>query len=357
MIASNLQPLVPYPGGKTNWKCLCIKCGKIVFPNYSDIQSGDGGCKYCGGKFVEPQFAVDSMIASGLRPLVPYRNATAKWHCICEKCGKDVYPMFATIQAGHGGCKYCAGIFVDAQDAEAVMRAHNLEPLVPYPGSKKPWRCKCLKCGKIVAPTHGSLKAGNGSCAYCSRKVVDPDDAIIFMRANGLEPLEPYKRADGPWKCRCMKCGRNVRPSYSAIGTGQGGCKYCAIRGIDYTLPAHVYLMTHPIHRAHKIGIANDKTKNNRVGQHKRDGWTLFRTLDFESAVQAEAVEKAVLDWLKLEMHLSYYLSQLEMPRGGFTETVDASEIDLPTIWQKVEEFAGHHGGTRERKRMKNGEK
>jgi hypothetical protein len=28
------------------------------------------------------------------------------------------------------------------------------------------------------------------------------------------------------------------------------------------------------------------------------------------------------------------------MPQGGFTETIDASEIDLPTIWQRVEELS-----------------
>ena len=28
------------------------------------------------------------------------------------------------------------------------------------------------------------------------------------------------------------------------------------------------------------------------------------------------------------------------MPQGGWTETVDASEIDLPTIWAKVEELS-----------------
>ena len=28
------------------------------------------------------------------------------------------------------------------------------------------------------------------------------------------------------------------------------------------------------------------------------------------------------------------------MPHGGYTETVDASEIDLPTIWAKVEELS-----------------
>jgi tRNA A58 N-methylase Trm61 len=28
------------------------------------------------------------------------------------------------------------------------------------------------------------------------------------------------------------------------------------------------------------------------------------------------------------------------MPQGGHTETVDALEVDLPTIWAKVEELS-----------------
>ena len=34
------------------------------------------------------------------------------------------------------------------------------------------------------------------------------------------------------------------------------------------------------------------------------------------------------------------YLLSEQMPQGGHTETVDASEIDLPTIWAKVEELS-----------------
>jgi hypothetical protein len=41
-----------------------------------------------------------------------------------------------------------------------------------------------------------------------------------------------------------------------------------------------------------------------------------------------------------LEQKLGIFLSEFEMPQGGYTETVDASEIDLPTIWAKVEELS-----------------
>lgn len=43
------------------------------------------------------------------------------------------------------------------------------------------------------------------------------------------------------------------------------------------------------------------------------------------------------LTWLRQDRGLPACLSREEMSQSGWTETVDASEIDLPTIWAKVE--------------------
>ena len=51
-------------------------------------------------------------------------------------------------------------------------------------------------------------------------------------------------------------------------------------------------------------------------------------------------MEQKTLIWLRETKSLGIYLSKAEMPQGGETETVDASEIDLPTIWAKVEELS-----------------
>ena len=37
---------------------------------------------------------------------------------------------------------------------------------------------------------------------------------------------------------------------------------------------------------------------------------------------------------------LSPFVNPEQMPQGGSSETVDASEIELPTIWAKVEELS-----------------
>ena len=340
MKKAKLKPLVPYPGSKTNWKCECLKCGKVVYPNYGDVNQGDGGCKYCGGLFVEPEDAVALMRLNNLEPLEPYQNTMKPWKCKCLKCGKLVTPRHASLQKGSGGCKYCAKVFVDAEDAILVMRKAKFEPLVPYPGSQKPWKCKCLRCGKEVQPAYTSIVSGQKGCVYCGGKKVDPQEAFDFMLSKELEPLEQYKRADGRWKCRCMKCFRIVTPTYSAVSQGQGGCRFCTNKGLDYNSSAFLYLMTHKEFSAHKIGVGNHKTRNNRITEHKKTGWILINAKDFVSGEEAFTIEQQTLIWLREEMNLGVFLSKAEMPQGGETETIDALEIDLPTIWAKVEELS-----------------
>ena len=51
-------------------------------------------------------------------------------------------------------------------------------------------------------------------------------------------------------------------------------------------------------------------------------------------------IEEKILEWLRLDLQLPKYLVTEQMPQGGHTETVDASEIELVTIWAKVEKFS-----------------
>lgn len=400
MLKAGLQPLVPYPGGKSNWKCKCLKCGEIVYPNYADIKQGDGGCKYCARQFVKPEDAVALMLASNLEPIEPYVNSGHKWKCKCLKCGKIVVPTYNSIQQRGSGCKYCAKRFVDAEDAVQFMTEKRLQPKTPYPGANKRWLCKCLKCSRDVTPTYSAVKSGQSGCVYCSGKKVDPEEAFQFMQSKGLEPLEPYARSDGQWKCRCIRCLKIVKPSYSSVRSGQsgcaycakkrvdpddanalflennlkplvpfkttdtkwkseclkchrtvfpthhmvaqrsGGCKYCASLGMDFTQPAYIYLITHEEFGAHKIGISGEYATENRILDHAKQGWKLYKRKTIESADTTYEIEQEVLRWLREDLGLPAYLSLENMPQRGWTETVDADSIDLPTIWAKVEELS-----------------
>jgi hypothetical protein len=78
----------------------------------------------------------------------------------------------------------------------------------------------------------------------------------------------------------------------------------------------------------------------NRIEQHKKHGWELYKSLDFETAELAYEAEQRILNWVRTELGLPQYLLIEQMPQGGHTETLDAAEIDLPTIWAKVEELS-----------------
>ena len=337
MRKSFLDPLVSYPGANAAWKCRCIKCGHIIRARYSEVLHLGARCGYCQNKVVDVKEVMKVMRDAGFIPQSPYPGNKTPWHCICRVCRHDVYPAYTSVRWKKTGCKYCKKLLVVPSEAEALMRNHNLEPLVPYPGAKYPWKSKCIKCGHIVSPQYSAIaRSGQGSCKYCSRKAVDPNSAVIFMISKGLIPLEPYSRSDGAWKCRCKKCMNIVTPKYISVFRGQGGCKYCATSGIDYNASAFIYLMTHQHYGAHKIGIGTDKTVDNRIRAHERAGWEIYRSTPVSTAIKAEEIEAAVLLWLRKSRGLPPYLSKREMSRGGYTETVDATKIDLRAIWTRI---------------------
>jgi hypothetical protein len=121
----------------------------------------------------------------------------------------------------------------------------------------------------------------------------------------------------------------------------QGGsqCKYCATGGFNFNDPAIVYLITHEVLKAHKIGVAGAASHNERLKHHSQNGWQVYKHLEFKSGSDAFEVEHKVLQWLRYEKKLPPYLSAEQMPQAGWTETVDGTEIDLPTIWAKVKEL------------------
>ena len=98
--------------------------------------------------------------------------------------------------------------------------------------------------------------------------------------------------------------------------------------------------MTHQALAAHKVGIANGKTRVNRIKEHQKYGWVLFKSIDFETGDDAFQIEQQLLAWLRQNKGLGVFLSKEQLPQGGYSETIEAAEIDLPTIWAKVEQLS-----------------
>ena len=345
---ANLEPLEDYVTSQTNWKCKCLKCGVIVAPRYSSIARGDGGCMKCsrleqiGRGRLDEAAAIAIMRGKNLEPLEPYPGAMVPWIAKCLDCGNTVKPTYAHIQQGRKGCKTCAykknadERRTSQSEAFKVARKAGFEPLEPYRGRHFAWKCRCIKCGEEVAPHYSGIITGGG-CRYCSGLVVDPEEANLVMKRSMLQPLVNYPGAGTPWLCKCMKCGKEVKPRYSQVNMGIGGCKYCATHGYDFSKGGILYLVTNTPLGAHKIGITNEGAREIRLEKHLKQGWETYRTQYFLDGNRAFEVEQEILSWWRNELGLPVYLSKIEMPQGGFTETVDANEIDLYAIWEQIE--------------------
>lgn len=268
MLKAGLQPLEPYRSSYSKWKCKCLVCGEKVNPTYKQIRIGTGGCKTCryrkSGKsnsFSEKK-AIEIMLENKIRPLVPYKNKETPWKSVCLVCKRKIEPMFGNIKRGQKGCKYCTRKVIEESEALSVMRKQGFKPLVAYKNDRSPWKCKCLKCGEIVYPTYQqtSRQKNITGCSNCNIHYVNPKDAVKIMLEAKLKPLEPYKNARTAWKCKCLKCKSIVTPNLMNVKKGTG-CVACAKLGINLFIPSYLYLITHRQLGAHKIGIGNKRNQ------------------------------------------------------------------------------------------------
>lgn len=400
-LSKNLQPLVPYPGTAKPWKSIHIICGSEVKPRYTHIKSGRVGCLVCSGNVPITQAKAFTFFRSkGLEPKEKFKGPHKPWKSVHIECGRTVSPRWANVQQGHGVCEYCSGKKVDMKKVKQLLKENKLKPLVPYPGNKVNWRCIHLPCGREVAPSYGALNGGQGPCDFCGKNMVGKDEAYELLKKNKYKPLtnfpggskswlcihtvcgtkvevraaylrrgnvgcsfcagtkpitaaqankmyksrgfkllEPFTNVRTPVKSIHLVCGKKVSPTYGSLRSGSG-CKYCSIGGINLLAPAYLYLITHNSLNSHKIGIGGIDSSMDRLEKHKKQGWKTYRQLDLDTAEEAYEIEQAVLTWLRYDLGLQQYLLSEQIPQGGHTETVDASEIDLPTIWAKVEELS-----------------
>ena len=121
---------------------------------------------------------------------------------------------------------------VTEADARALFIKNKLEPLVPFPGTQKPWKSKCLITGKTVSPTYGKVRDFGHRCVYCSRGVIEPELALRIMKKSGFLPLVEFPGSNKPWKSKCTKCNKTTSPTYWNVSKGTG-CKYCSGRAVE----------------------------------------------------------------------------------------------------------------------------
>jgi hypothetical protein len=345
---SGVTPQEDYINSSTPRKSICNKCLREVTPSLNTLRAGHAGCKYCAGVAVDVEDALRLMNDRGYQPLEPFVSGKTLWRSLCTKCGNECYPRYANIRSGLGGCVTCGKVNraekrkLSQEEALEVMLSNGLKPLEPYLSSKTPWLCECMTCGNEVHPMLNTVQQGDGGCGYCAKNLVNPVEAIEFMKSNGFTPLVDYPGANLPWQSTHDECGNVVSPRYASIKRG-GTCKFCTNKGFQFHLPGYIYLITHSELRAHKVGIATSEIRQDRLKVHFSHGWELYKSKQFNLGNNAYLTEQATIDWLRKVMYLPQFLEHSQMPQGGWTETVSADEIDLPTIWKMVLEFSKNH--------------
>jgi len=243
MREAGLEPLEPYPGrAVAPWQCRCMTCGSTVSPSYNAIQQG-GGCRACyrsrqGLDQRKPEAEAWALMrAAKVEPLEPYPGSQRPWRSRCMVCGSEVTPVLNNLRKpGRGACKYCgrkkAAESKGWSSAEVLSRMQEagVELLEPYSGnSQRLIRARCLRCSREVRPRPYSVLArGHDPCIYCARTRIAADEAIALLRELGAEPLSPFPGARDPWRCGCLRCGREIWPRYHAVRRGANPCKFCS---------------------------------------------------------------------------------------------------------------------------------
>jgi hypothetical protein len=400
-LTKDLQPLEPFPGSAKPWKSIHLICGSVIQPRYGHIRSGRRGCPVCAGNIqISQEKAFAFYRQNGLEPQESFKGPHHPWKSVHKKCGRKVSPRWANVQQGASGCAYCSGKKVDIKEAKILLKKLDLKPLEPFKTSHTPWKCTHLKCGRKVSPTYSALINGQGPCVYCGKNMIKIDEALDLLKKNNFKPLEKFPGGSKPWLCfhkpcknvislnvnylkyggkGCKVCAglvpiseatalklfksrgftpqvkfqgskvpwkskhnvckKVVSPTYESIRSGRG-CKYCQIGGINLKAPGYLYLITNELLNSHKIGIGGAFSSQDRLDLHIKHGWKLYKRMEFKTAEKAYEVEQMTITWLRFEMVLPQYLSPEQMPQRGHTETVDASEIDLPILWSKIIELS-----------------
>ncbi|WIB34425.1 hypothetical protein [Curtobacterium sp. MCSS17_005] len=412
-------PLEPYPGNATPWRCVHEPCGREIAPTYANIRRRGSACKHCAAdargakrRAGLADAAVAEMRAAGFEPLEPYPGTAKPWRCRHELCGHERTPTLNTVRMNGTACRDCsaraAGRAVwTAAGAEAEFRVRGLDPLEPWPGSStKPWRARHVSCGRIVAPRLGNVVAGQGPCRECGLEAShavkrhDHDEAAKLFRAAGLEPLEPYRGVDIPWRSRHLRCGDETAPTYTNVKAGSRGCARCfrtdlaaslrmpeaearAImlakslepvepypgsgrpwasrhscgrvvtptmsnvaqgKGIcrycfsdfPYDGPAVLYLVVD--RNAVKVGCASPNLR--RLGDHRRFGWKLAWTVDVGTGDEAYNLEQALLTWWREDLGIAPAYLPHELPQTGYSETAPWAEMSPARVLAKLREIA-----------------
>jgi hypothetical protein len=359
MLRAGMKPLEPYKNAVTRWKCKCLKCGTVGYPQLNMVNYGQGGCRPCSfvktglaSRRTEKQ-AKEVLKKHKLQLIGKYswQERNSLFPVLCLICNKKSKTSWTTLekQGRQPGCRTCSRkaaslLQVSEEKHNIVLAEHNLEPVGKYTGASDLNQVRCLICGKQAKIRRSFLLARKKKMQGCMKcagaKIADPAKIATVLKKAKLKPLKPYPGAHSRWKCKCLKCKRTVYPQFNSLLSGQGGCIYCAEIGFDYKKPALLYIIFHNELASIKVGITNENSKPDRLKQFQTFGWEIHKVFFFKRGIQAFRIEQETLKWLRQDLGLPPHLSLSDMPKtGGQSETVSADTISLLRVQRKVSWF------------------
>lgn len=280
---------------------------------------------------------------AGFEPLAAYPGSHAKWRCRCKRCGKAVAIRLHDVRQGHG-CAHCAGLApMSLAKAKRLAKAANREIVGDFQNGGTFVLMRCLACGHEAKHRATMLPNVKGSCNHCKpTRRLSPDEAVELMRAAGLEPLVAYPGARKPWRSRCQTCKQIGQPQLANIRQGQSGCRTCSNYGYDVRKPTTLYVLVNHDHAAVKVGVTN--TGSVRLRNLSRSGWRPGRLFHFREGLTPLHIETMVLRHLRVERGLKPAVNQRDM-RGtrGATETFLVSDVSPRSIYAMIRSMCRGH--------------
>ncbi|MFF4652532.1 hypothetical protein [Streptomyces sp. NPDC001380] len=302
---------------------------------------------------------IRDMEAKGVIVVGDYANNRIPIECICIWCGALVHPTYSNaMREGVGLCdQQCKRDRIgdsNRRDGEVAARfalANSLIPLAPYTGADDPWQLECAICHHRGGnTTYSVIKRLGHVCMRCGRirqadsRRLSEAEAVKSMVDAKLRPDVPYPGNGGlNWPCTCMRCKTVLRPGprLADIRRGQGGCTQCADYGFNQNEPAHVYLVVNDTAGFLKWGKANNT--GNRLQEHARQGFDRREgQWSFAVGAIATAVETATGEAVRA-LGATTRIARKSMRYKGYTETASLNEISVKEVWAIVDGLARHY--------------
>ena len=254
MIKAGVFPLEDYPGSAKHWKCKCLKCGQIVWPQHSSIKQnpGSGGCNPCAK--VQTQVvlrkrnyenALSFLRQNELTLLGAYQSAKARALFRCERCGTEFSASYTDFTSNGRTCS-CKKLPRKALKDSNPELARELHPtanglLTPeYIGTGMRTNVWWICPNKHEYAATPANRVAGTSCRYCLGMEAYEGESDLATLYPGLckelatkgelakaKKLRPGSNEKLMW--RCPKNNKHVYPMTPVDRINAGsGCSYCA---------------------------------------------------------------------------------------------------------------------------------